>query len=247
MTAGEAHAAFLGFPLVDLDALLGTGMRALVLAPHPDDESLGTGGLVALAAGARRPCHVLIVTDGSGSHPGSRSWPAARLASVRADEARDALRRLGQPAAAAEFLGLEDAAVPCRGPIFEAAVETVAATARREGCGVLVASWISDPHGDHVGTSLIAREAARRLGARLLSYPVWGWTLAPTATIRDERPWRGARLDVASVLDRKRDAIRAHRTQHGLVVDDDPEGFVLPRVLLDKCDQPFEVFVETAP
>ena len=246
MTAGEAHAAFLGLPLVDLDTLLGPAMTALVLAPHPDDESLGTGGLLALAAASGRPCPVAIVTDGSGSHPGSRAWPPARLAAAREREAREALHRLGQPPDAVHFLGHVDAELPCAGPCFERAVETVVGLARRGGCTVLAATWIADPHGDHLAVATIARAAARRLGARLLSYPVWGWTLAPAAPIRDPGPWRGARLDIARVLDRKRDAIAAHRTQHGLVVDDDPAGFVLPRALLDACDRPFEVFVETA-
>ncbi len=245
MTAGEAHAAFLGFPTVDLAGLLGDA-RALVLAPHPDDESLGTGGLLALAAAAGRPCPVAVVTDGSGSHPGSRLWPPGRLAAAREAEARDALRRLGQPADAVHFLGFRDAELPCAGPVFERAVEAVAGLARRTGCTVLAASWIADPHGDHLAVATIARAAAARLGARLLSYPVWGWTLAAATPIRDRRPWRGVRLDIAAVLDRKRNAIAAHRTQHGLVVTDDPDGFVLPRALLDSCDRPFEVFVETA-
>ena len=246
MTAGEAHAAFLGFPLVDLDRLLGPEARALVLAPHPDDESLGTGGLIALAAAAGRACHVAIVTDGSGSHPGSRAWTPRRLAAARQSEAAEALRRLGQPAAAIDFLGHVDAELPCAGPAFERAVETVVGLARRTGSTVLAATWIADPHGDHVAVATIARAAARRLGARLLSYPVWGWTLAPGTTIRNDGALRGVRLDIAAVLDRKRDAVAAHRTQHGQVVDDDPDGFVLPRVLLDPCDRPFEVFIETS-
>ncbi len=245
MTAAEAHAAFRGFPLVGLEPLLGGG-TPLVLAPHPDDESLGCGGLIALSAEAARPCHVAVMTDGSGSHPGSRAWPPARLVAARETEAREALARLGHPADRVAFLGFEDAALPLQGPVFERAVDAVVGEARRFGCDVLVASWISDPHGDHVATSAVGRAAARRLAARLLSYPVWGWTLAPLTPIRDEAPFQGARLDIARVLDRKCHAVAAHRTQHGLI-DDDPDGFVLPRVLLDPCLQPFEVYVDTVP
>ena len=35
----------------------------------------------------------------------------------------------------------------------------------------------------------------------------------------------------------------AHRSQHGLVVDDDLEGFVLPRALLHHFEGPWEVFL----
>ena len=56
--------------------------KLVVLAPHPDDETLGCGALLArafLGAGA----HIICLTDGSASHPGSRHWTPARLAAQR--------------------------------------------------------------------------------------------------------------------------------------------------------------------
>jgi len=38
----------------------------LIIAAHPDDEVLGCGGLIALECARHTPCHVLILTDGSG-------------------------------------------------------------------------------------------------------------------------------------------------------------------------------------
>ncbi len=65
----------------------------VVRAPHPDDESLGCGALLAAAfqkTGARPIC----LTDGSGSHPGSAAWPPSRLAQKRQEEMRKAVRCL---------------------------------------------------------------------------------------------------------------------------------------------------------
>ena len=55
-------------PAVAASVLL-RGRPLLVLAPHPDDESLGCGALLAQAfAGAG--AHVACLTDGAASHPG---------------------------------------------------------------------------------------------------------------------------------------------------------------------------------
>lgn len=245
MRAGDAHAAFLSLPPASPAELL-RGERALVLAPHPDDESLGCGGLIALAAAAGAPCAVAILTDGAASHPGSAAWPPSRLAREREAETRTALSRLGHPAERVDFLGFPDAALPDAGPGFEAAVAAVLARAERHDCRVLVAPWIADPHRDHEATQRIARAAARRSGLRLLSYPVWGWLLPADTAVPEPEPVRGVRLDVSAVRDAKRAAIAAHRTQHGAVVTDAPDAFVLPAALLDACDRTFEVFVETA-
>jgi LmbE family N-acetylglucosaminyl deacetylase len=43
------------------------GERLLVLAPHPDDEVLGCGGLITLHTTARRQVSVVIATDGAGA------------------------------------------------------------------------------------------------------------------------------------------------------------------------------------
>ncbi len=41
----------------------------IVMAPHPDDELLGAGGLMARAVADARPIAVIVITDGSASDP----------------------------------------------------------------------------------------------------------------------------------------------------------------------------------
>ena len=43
----------------------------VVLAAHPDDDTLGAGGLMATAAVAGTDVTVVFASDGEGSHPGS--------------------------------------------------------------------------------------------------------------------------------------------------------------------------------
>ena len=90
---------------------------SLILAPHPDDESLGCGGLIAALSEAGRPPLVVCVTDGSASHPGSRTHPPARLKTLREAELCAACAELGVPAQNVHFLGLTDAKAPIDGPV----------------------------------------------------------------------------------------------------------------------------------
>ncbi len=69
------------------------GARAVV-APHPDDEVLGTGGLFARLSQIGRNVLIIAVTNGTASHPKSTEWPPERLDAVRPQETREALQRL---------------------------------------------------------------------------------------------------------------------------------------------------------
>jgi len=69
------------------------GPDLLVVAPHPDDEVLGAGGLLALAGG-----EVVAVTDGEASHPRSDAVDPADLVAARRAETAVALGLLGRGA-----------------------------------------------------------------------------------------------------------------------------------------------------
>jgi LmbE family N-acetylglucosaminyl deacetylase len=87
--------------------------RVMVFAPHPDDETIAVGGMLARLAAAGTPVRVVFVTDGDG-YPG-RAGGGALGGAYRAfgrrrmDEARAARRRLGLRRDDARFLGFPDA------------------------------------------------------------------------------------------------------------------------------------------
>jgi LmbE family N-acetylglucosaminyl deacetylase/glycosyltransferase involved in cell wall biosynthesis len=72
------------------------GERLLVLAPHPDDEVIGCGGLVALHLRESRAVRIVIATDGA----------QAGDAATREEESRRAIVTLGR--AEVEFLRFPD-------------------------------------------------------------------------------------------------------------------------------------------
>jgi LmbE family N-acetylglucosaminyl deacetylase len=240
MRAGELHLAWTRLPVATADTIVGTG-RTLILAPHPDDESLGCGGLIAELCRLGRPPRVVVLTDGAGSHPGSRVFAATALRDVREQEVRRALRALGLgDQDGPTFMRLPDTAAPHDGPAFDDAVANLAAYA--VGCAAICATWAHDPHCDHQAAHKIAAAAAARTGLRHIAYPVWGWTLPPTACLPGDVAV-GWRLDIAASLAMKRAAIAAHRSQHGGVIEDDPNGFALPAALLEVFARPYEVFL----
>jgi LmbE family N-acetylglucosaminyl deacetylase len=212
----------------------------LIVAPHPDDESIGCGGLIAKLRRRAVDVHVVIVTDGTGSHPNSRSHPPSALAALRESEALAALVALGVPAAAVAFWRLGDRFVPAAGePGFENAVARAQMQLRTLAPGTLVLPNRSDAHGDHRAASQIWRQAAAEVPSppRVLEYLVWP---DPAQTM----PIHPLSLDIADVLPLKIQAIAAHRSQHGQVITDDPTGFSLPPELLSRASEPREIFFE---
>jgi LmbE family N-acetylglucosaminyl deacetylase len=238
---GTVHDRWRAFPVGTVDEVTGGG-TSLILAPHPDDESLGCGGLIAACCAAGRPPAVAILTDGSFSHPGSKLFPPPKLAALRAEEAVKAVACLGLPPERLVFLGERDGDAPHSGPGFDSAVERIADCAARFACATLLSTWRGDPHADHRAAALIGQAAARRAGLHERAYPVWGWTLPPDAPC-DALAMRGWRLDISAHLPAKRRAIAAHASQYGGIITDDPAGFRLPSALLRAFDSSWETFL----
>ena len=78
------------------------GDRSLILAPHPDDETLGCGGTISKVKSAGGEVHVVIVTLGDVKQYGSQS-----NTDTRKEEAEKALKYLGVDGYEWGFLGDE--------------------------------------------------------------------------------------------------------------------------------------------
>jgi LmbE family N-acetylglucosaminyl deacetylase len=230
-------------PVADLDRITGE-VTSMILAPHPDDESLACGGLIAESCLRGRPPIVVIVTDGTGSHPSSISYPPTRLRDLREREAASAASRLGLPLERLLFMRLRDSHMPRTGPFYYSAIEWLVRLFNSYHCGAILAPWLYDPHCDHQLTQEMARVLASKVNAKLLSYPVWGWLL-PAGAIGSDENFVGWRLDIQSHLAAKLSAIKDYESQYSDLIKDDPNGFTLPADLLSVFEQPFETFLDT--
>jgi len=233
---------------------------AVVLAPHPDDEVLGCGGTVIRKRAAGAPVAIAWLTDGRKSH--AHLMDADELAALRRDEALCAANQLDVPEADAVFLDFENGRLEEEQAAADAAVAALVSE-RRPRQVLLPCPW--DVWPDHLATTAAGR-ALRAAGfdGQLLGYPIWfwdrwPWTVAAEGATRSRtalrtlaghwRLWREFRLtvDVADVLERKREALRCHRSQMERLMDD-PRWVTLPEVrearLLPLLLDSSEVFVE---
>ena len=183
------------------------------------------------------------MTDGTGSHRSSPTYPAARLRQVREAELCAAAAVLGVASERVRFLGLPDAGAPREGPEFDDTAQRVATLVREHAIETVFATWLYDPHCDHEATARLGEAVAAATGARLLFYPVWSWLL-PAGQALPLTRIAGLRLDVRSVQARKRAAIACHVSQYSDLINDDVRGFRLPAELLAVCDQDFETFID---
>ena len=122
-------------PATSANALCAGHDRVVVVAPHPDDEILGCGGLLRHAAEQGMEVRVVAVTDGETCYPDEHWWTPERLRSARRAELA-ALGELGIRPGSAFHLGIADGAVSAheQGPGRLAAA---APPAERPGPGTL--------------------------------------------------------------------------------------------------------------
>lgn len=199
----------------------GHGAPVLVLAPHPDDEVLGCGALLADCWRDGTAAHVVCLTNGAASHPRSTQDVAA----IRAKELAEAITILGGDARSdLTCLGYPDAALH-RVPVQTVVARLDSLIDKLESL-ILIAPSPLDPHCDHVTTALIAtRLSSLHPHLRLIYYPIWSrWVGAGAApTVPDCR-----RMFYPVDAGLKSRAIAAHASQQGKVFHDDPDGFVMP-------------------
>ena len=210
--------------------------RIVVVAPHPDDEVLGLGGLLRLHAN----CLLVTVTDGQASHPDSTVLSPRQLAATRRGEQDEALARLGRSDVAVIRLGHRD------GRVEEDLLVRQLGAVLRAG-DVCAATWRHDGHLDHEAVGRGAARAARYRAAGLWEYPVWAWHWARPGDPRV--PWtrgRALRLDAAT-RSAKRRAVSAFRSQIQPLGPAPQDAAVLPPEVLARFDRAQElVFVDDA-
>lgn len=219
-------------PPLELDGV----REAVVVAPHPDDETLGFGGGIAVLASRGVRLRVVAVTDGESSHPGSTVFTGDELALRRADERARALSALGAGSAEVVRLRMPDGGVSGRESELARRLAELAG-----GADLCVAPWEGDPHPDHEAVGRAARLCARGLGVRLVSYPVWTWHW--TRPTSPGTPWdRAARLTLSGeVRGRKAAALRAFATQTAPIGPGAEDGTILAPSMLAHFTRDHEV------
>jgi LmbE family N-acetylglucosaminyl deacetylase len=142
----------------------------LVLAPHPDDETLGCGATVMRRIDAGSAVHVVVITDGATWPP---HHPAEQNIAVRHAELLAACAVLGLGEDALTRLMFPETELDAAG---EPLVDAVADAVRSHRPDDVLVTSEADPHADHAALGRAARRAVAGTGVRLLVYPIWQWT-----------------------------------------------------------------------
>ncbi|CAM5781250.1 PIG-L deacetylase family protein [Rhizobacter fulvus] len=195
-------------PSLTLDEAVPSSARVVAVAPHPDDEVLACGGLLARHAERGGLVAIVAVTDGEASHQADADWPPLRLAPARRAERQAGLKRLGVSVDTITSLAVPDGSVAAFGVDLEDALRRVL-----RSDDTVVTTWQGDGHPDHEATGSATASACEAVGCRLLEAPVWMWHWSGPDDPRV--PWHRLRALAlpSDALARKTAALRAHETQ----------------------------------
>lgn len=241
--AWRTSADLAALPSITHEVLLADAGRLVVVAPHPDDEVLGCGGLMALARARGLEVLLISLTDGENAYPDLDAWTPQVLGPFRRVELRTACGHLGVPAEAIVHLGLGDGALTQR---IDAAMQALLDHLRDND--LVMVTWQADGHSDHEAAATAAAAAVKasaQSGIRLLQYPIWAWHWAaphagPFSTLD------AVRLSLpAPAVAAKRAAMACLGSQTGDCTPSvqDP---ILPAFALERFHRDFEVFIAMA-
>jgi LmbE family N-acetylglucosaminyl deacetylase len=212
--------------LEDLPIWVPPPMPLVVLAPHPDDETLGAGGFIAAQCLRGTDVVVVAVTDGESAYGYDPN-----LGKIRELEQRNALMRLGVSAENISRLRLPDSKVAAHeARLVEQLLPFVTKDTH------LIAPWLGDFHPDHEACGRAAERVAFQTGAALTSYFFWTWHRGATASL-DKLTLRSFPLDQRQQKS-KSEALKCHSSQ---LAHHSGEP-ILPDFLLAPARRPFEVF-----
>lgn len=233
------HIIFLFASSIDSRASSGA---SLVVAPHPDDETLGCGAVIARAKASGQKVRVVIMTDGAAAGKSAKITPE-QLAHIRHEETLQAGKALGLAPEDIVFLRFPDTQTHLH-------VEAMAAALRQQ-IADFQPQQIFSPFGidlnpDHVSVATAMDRLVKNneVSCPVYEYPVWlplkSLLLTPFSA---EHKGRIRFNDSSAFLGAKRAALDAHRTQIENITGEDT-WFTLSPQFLARFFYGFELFFE---
>ena len=181
----------------------------VLVAPHPDDETLGFGATAATLRARGVDVQVVSVSDGGRAYPNLSPLERRWMERDRRAEVVSATKRLGlrEPI----HLGLPDGELDAHeAELTTFLTELLESDPNGPWCA---ATWSGDGHPDHEAVGRATVDAGRRAGTVVLEYPVWMWHWAQPGDA--DVPWdrvAAVPLERAAVA-RKQHAAKVFETQ----------------------------------
>ena len=177
--------------------------NVLVVAPHPDDDVIGAGGMMALLARNSSAVFSLYVTDGRNSRAALPAAAKKKMAMVRRREALAALKTVKACGAVFFDYGSEELRDTKRGEALKA-IREVFLFFRPEAVYIPAPLDRHPTHQTVLRLALAALRSIRGFAPRLFGYSIWGGVYGVKGLNT---------VDISSVVNLKKKAIRMHRSQ----------------------------------
>lgn len=185
----KLHVVWLRAKAGELGAIIPKG-NVLIIAPHPDDEAIGCGGLIARLIREGRTPHVVVMTGGEGSHNGCCKTPKDDIVKARRNLTQNALAILGVPESHIHELNFPDGGIEMSNREVEKLKDIIDDI---KPDSIFVPHW-GEGWNDHVRTREIGLQLAPD-GTEVYEYCVWMWYY----NVWHGLDWRNARrLDMTT-------------------------------------------------
>ncbi|MDX9690453.1 MAG: PIG-L family deacetylase [Alphaproteobacteria bacterium] len=184
----------------------------LVIAPHPDDETLGCGALIARYVATGHKVRIMIVTDGRYSSPSTKLSPDD-IARLRHHEAQNAIRTLGVPSSELVFLPYRD--TESKNYLLQIEHD-IASQIWLTHPALIVSPYGIDSHEDHRVIAQAVNNLIQKgkVPCAVWNYPMWFW---PRQAMRHLLSLKRIRSHIIVPVDTygtcKNTALDAYKTQ----------------------------------
>jgi len=191
-----------------------SSLNSVIIAPHPDDEVLGCGGIIAIKTREQLKVSVIFLTDGENSHKICCSLSSNLVGDKRRKHSIEALSILGVKARDIYRIGLRDGSIPTGSneKEFQNAVEKLATKLNKIDVDEIYIPHPLDRMPDHEAASRIAEKAISRINKKceLFYYPVWMWTELQFVLLPKLMTYEVLSFNIQNVLQDKINAIEAY-------------------------------------
>jgi LmbE family N-acetylglucosaminyl deacetylase len=184
----------------------------LVVAPHPDDETLGGGGFIARARRLNQKVRVVVATDG-GQGILDKYITSEELVSIRQQETQNAVSILGMAKEDVVFLNIPDSEANRHIPALEEGLRREIEVLRPQ---LILSPHRIDKHPDHNAVTKAVDNLCQKQIIRcpVYEYPIWFWPFGiASLALNPGRLRRLRRVNMQGYSDIKMQALKAHRSQ----------------------------------
>lgn len=213
---------------------LSNANTALIVAPHPDDETFGCGGLISLKLAQGAVVHVVILSRGEGAHRGCCTVGEKEVAVERTRQAEQACDKLGLSRSNLHWLDFSDGKIGA-GKGDSAEVTKIQTLIEKIGPMEIYAPAPFDCWGDHERAFEIIKRAisGQKNDISLYLYPVWMWYNLRLRDLGRLNGWQALKLDISAVQATKKEAMRYYLSEINFLCGtlwcgNLPEGFSQP-------------------